>query len=284
VTSLAHSRLTSVAVVVPCLNEAACLPYVLGKMPTDVNEVILVDGGSVDGSVEVAERCYPSVKVVQQSRTGKGNALACGFDAATSDLIVTLDGDGSADPAEIPRFVAALQEGADFAKGSRFLGTGGSDDITRLRRLGNDGLTVLVNRLYGRRFTDLCYGYNAFWRSALPALRLPAIDGGVSQRGDGFEIETLMILRAAGARLRIVEVPSHEAHRIHGVSNLNAYRDGRRVLDTILAEYRAMRSGLLAEAPVSPAPVTPSAPSPARTWAGRGADPGTGPRPIRHAG
>jgi glycosyltransferase involved in cell wall biosynthesis len=230
----------------------------------DVNEVILVDGGSVDGSVEVAERCYPSVKVVQQTRTGKGNALACGFEASTSDILVTLDGDGSADPAEIPRFVAALCAGADFAKGSRFMSGGGSDDITRLRRLGNDGLTTLTNRLYGQRFTDLCYGYNAFWRGVLPALRLPSVDAyhrpGEVLEGDGFEIETLMTLRVAGAGLRIVEVPSTEAHRLHGVSNLNAYRDGRRVLRTILTEYRALRGAVLSEAPTSPAtaPVQPA--------------------------
>jgi glycosyltransferase involved in cell wall biosynthesis len=225
-------------------------------MPDDVAEIILVDGGSVDGSVELARRLCPSVAVVRQTRSGKGNALACGFVAATSDVIVTVDADGSADPAELPGFVAALSAGADFAKGSRFLHTGGSDDITRLRRLGNRGLTRLVNRLYGQRFTDLCYGYNAFWRDVLPVLRLP--DTGAGARtglvspGDGFEIETLMILRAAGSGLRITEVPSHESHRMYGVSNLNVYRDGKRVLRTILSEHRALRRQLAA-APISPA-------------------------------
>ena len=247
----------SVAVVIPCLNEASSLPYVFSRMP-DVDEVILVDGHSVDDSVAVAQRLYPSVRVEKQSRTGKGNALACGFAASTSDILVTLDADGSADPAEIPRFVAVLCEGADFAKGSRFMPGGGSDDITRLRRLGNGQLTALTNLLYRQRFTDLCYGYNAFWRRVLPSLRLPPIDGGYAPdevvEGDGFEIETLMALRAASARLKIVEVPSHEAHRMHGVSNLNTYRDGRRVLRTILTEFRARRAGLAAAATADSAP------------------------------
>ncbi len=264
----AHGARPSVSVVVPCRNEASCLPYVFGNLP-DVDEVILVDGFSTDDSVAVATRLRPSVTVLQQSRTGKGNALACGFAACTGDIIVTLDADGSADPAEIPRFVAALRDGADFAKGSRFLPGGGSVDITRLRRLGNDRLTGLVNRLYGTSFTDLCYGYNAFWRRVLPVLDLP--DTTVESRpgevlpGDGFEIETLMILRAAGARLRIIEVPSREAHRLHGVSNLRAHRDGTRVLRTILAEHRALRRRERSEAPVSPAPVIPTHPTPTHT-------------------
>ena len=253
----------SVAVVVPCLNEASCLPHVLSGMPTDVDEVILVDGGSTDDSVAVARRVRPSITVVHQTRTGKGNALACGFVASRSDIIVSLDADGSADPAEIPRFVAALRAGAEFAKGSRFLPGGGSDDITRLRRLGNSGLTGIVNRLYGTAFSDLCYGYNAFWRSVLPALQLP--DTALQRRpgevlaGDGFEIETLMILRAAGARLRIVEVPSHEAHRLHGVSNLRAHRDGARVLRTILVEHRALRRQVGTAVPLGVAESAPPA-------------------------
>jgi glycosyltransferase involved in cell wall biosynthesis len=165
--------------------------------------------------------------LLQETRPGKGNALYCGFLAATGDIIVTLDADGSADPAEIPRFVDALTHGADFAKGSRFLPGGGSSDISWLRAAGNWFFTILVNVLFHTRYTDLCYGYNAFWARCLPALRIDC---------DGFEIETLINLRAIKASLAVREVGSFEGPRLHGVSNLNAYRDGCRVLKTILRE------------------------------------------------
>ena len=83
------------------------------------------------------------------------------------------DADGSADPAEIPRFVEALVEGADFAKGSRFRPGGGSADITAVRRLGNRFLHTWMNVSFRTRFTDLCYGYNAFWADLIPLLDLP---------------------------------------------------------------------------------------------------------------
>jgi O-antigen/teichoic acid export membrane protein len=256
----------SVAVIIPCLNEALSLPYLFERLPAEVDEVILVDGGSTDDSVAVARRLWPAVVVVGQTRSGKGNALACGFVASTADILVTVDADGSADPQEIPRFVAALRAGADFAKGSRFVAGGGSDDITRVRRLGNGFLTALVNRLFGARFSDLCYGYNAFWRGLLPTMQLPDIGASPAARmrhGDGFEIETMLILRAAAARARIVEVPSHEAHRLHGTSNLSAYRDGRRVLRTILREYRALPSRRQqARLPIAPATTRLPAPLP----------------------
>ncbi|MGH3321239.1 MAG: glycosyltransferase family 2 protein [Streptosporangiaceae bacterium] len=168
-----HWRVT---VVIPALNEARNLPHVFARLPADVFEVILVDGGSVDATVDVARALRPDVTIVQQSRTGKGNALACGFASSHGDIVVALDADGSTDPAEIPRYVAALQRGADYVKGSRFVEGGGSADITRLRRLGNGGLTAMVNTLFRTHYTDLCYGYNAFWRRHLPALRLD-VDG-----------------------------------------------------------------------------------------------------------
>ena len=90
------------SVVMPCFKEERNLPYVFERMPDDVDEVIVVDGGSVDRTVDRAHALSTSVKVVQQSRRGKGNALICGFDACTGDIIVTIDGDGSTDPAEIP--------------------------------------------------------------------------------------------------------------------------------------------------------------------------------------
>jgi len=233
----------TVGVVLPCLNEARNLDYVFERMPDIVQEVVLVDGGSTDGTVERALQLWPSVVVVYQTRTGKGNALACGFAKCTSDIVVMLDADGSTDPAEIPAFVQALIDGAHFAKGSRFLSGGGSTDITRLRRLGNAGLSRLVNLLFKTNFTDLCYGYNACWRWVLPYMDLPDIDETPSKEGrmvwgDGFEVETLINIRMADSPLVVTEVPSREAARLHGTSNLNAWSDGLRVLATIMREYR----------------------------------------------
>jgi hypothetical protein len=145
---------------------------------------------------------------------------------------VMLDADGSADPAEIPRFVEALEAGADFAKGSRYLEGGGSTDITPIRRLGNGFLSGTANLLHGTHFTDLCYGYNAFWARCLPFISLDV---------PGFEVETLINLRIASAGMRIVEVPSFESARIHGESNLKTFRDGFRILGTILGTARRER-------------------------------------------
>jgi glycosyltransferase involved in cell wall biosynthesis len=235
----------SVSVVIPALNEERNLPHVFAALPA-VDEVILVDGGSVDRTVEVARELRPDVVVVQQTRKGKGNALACGFAACTGDIIVMIDADGSTDPEEIPLFVEQLLSGADFVKGSRFSAGGHSHDITRLRKLGNDGLNLVVNVLFKTRFTDLCYGYNAFWRSVVPVLdlpdtRLPQPADGSKLWGDGFEIETMINIRAAADGMEVGEVGSIEHARIHGQSNLNTFRDGFRVLRTIFSEYGRMR-------------------------------------------
>ena len=235
----------SVTVVVPALNEERNLPHVFERLPGDIDEVLLVDGGSADRTVDVARDLRPDVRVLRQSRTGKGNALACGFAAATGDIIVMIDADGSTDPAEIPRFVDTLVHGGDFAKGSRFRPTGASDDITWLRRLGNKALNGTVNLLFGTRFTDLCYGYNAFWRRVLPALEVPDPQrprpgDGSMLWGDGFEIETLLNIHAAVNGCRIREVPSVERRRLYGESNLHTFRDGARVLRSILSEFRRL--------------------------------------------
>ena len=216
-----------VSVIIPTLNEAENLPLVFDRMPTGVAEVIIVDGGSTDDTVAVAKALSPLVKVVRQTGTGKGNALECGFSAATGQIIVMLDADGSTDPAEIPRFVAALLTGADIAKGTRFVTGGGSDDLTPIRRLGNKALTYLVNALWAANYSDLCYGYNAFWSRCVREI-LPDLSG--------FEIETLINIRAAKLGMRVVEVPSYERARGHGTSNLNGRRDGIRVLRTIVGE------------------------------------------------
>jgi glycosyltransferase involved in cell wall biosynthesis len=235
-----------ISLVIPVLNEARNLEVVLPNLP-EVHQVILVDGHSVDDSVEVAKRCLPGIEIVTQTRGGKGNALACGFARVTGDVVVMFDADGSAAPEEIPLFAKTLVAGADFAKGSRFTSGGGSDDITLLRKTGNAVLNGFTNLLLRTRFTDLCYGYNAFWSDVIPVLGLPPTNLGQDagrQWGDGFEIETLINCRIALAGLKISEVPSFERDRLFGTSNLNTFRDGVRVLRVILREYaRSWRLG-----------------------------------------
>jgi len=236
-----HSRPAkpTITIVVPARNEARNLELVLPTLPA-VHEVIVVDGHSTDDTAAVVRRTLPSARFIQQTRRGKGNALACGFEAATGDVIVMFDADGSADSTEIEAYVTSLTSGADFAKGSRVLAAGGSEDITWLRDFGNRVLTGVTNVLFRTSYTDLCYGYNAFWRDILPVLSIPSSRGGQAAWGDGFEIETLINCRVAAGGLQIHEVPSIELERIHGESNLNTFRDGARVLRTIFTE-RARR-------------------------------------------
>jgi glycosyltransferase involved in cell wall biosynthesis len=231
-------RRSTVTCVIPALNEERNIVGVLKRLPACVDEVILVDGDSVDDTVSVSRRVRPDIRVVGQDRRGKGAALRAGFAAATGDVIVMIDADGSMDPAEIERFLAALQEGFDLVKGSRFLAEGGTSDMEAVRRWGNAALRDMVNALFGVTFTDLCYGYMAFRRDVLDDLCL---------RADGFEIETEITVRALNAGLRVAEVPSIEAARCHGESNLRTWRDGSRVLAT-LVRHRFSRPMPVSEA------------------------------------
>ncbi|HEU4804914.1 MAG TPA: glycosyltransferase family 2 protein, partial [Nitrobacter sp.] len=188
---------------------------------------IIVDGRSTDDTVAVARRLRNDVKIVMEPRRGKGAALQAGFSAVTGDIIVMLDADGSMEPEEAIVFVGVLMAGADMVKGSRFLQGAGTDDMSLFRMLGNWGLTWAVRLLYGGSFSDLCYGYVAFWTKHVATLHCDC---------DGFEIETLINVRALKNRLKIVEVASFEAPRISGLSNLRAIPDGWRVFKTILRE------------------------------------------------
>lgn len=217
-----------ISVVIPALNEADNLPHVLPPAAKVADEVILVDGHSTDDTITVARELVPDIKIVQQVGKGKGNALRCGIAECTGDIVILMDADGSTDPAEIPDFVAALQAGADVAKGTRFTLPGGSDDITPLRRAGNFVLNGMVNYLFQTRFTDLCYGYIAFWRECFDFFDIDC---------EGFEVETQINLRARKANLKIEEVPSYERLRLHGSSHLHTFRDGWRVLQMIGYEF-----------------------------------------------
>ena len=247
-----------VSVVIPAMNEERNISWVLERMPPAVAEVILVDGRSSDATVSVARSVHPDLVVVSEPRRGKGRALRTGFDAASGDVIVMIDADGSMDPSEIPRYVDPLVH-YDFVKGSRYIVGGDSDDFTWVRRLGNRGLLAFANVLFGSPFTDLCYGFCSFRRDCLDDLALTA---------SGFEIETQLVVHAIKAGLRIKEIPSVELSRICGESNLHTFRDGQRVLRTLVMErFERSRNGsspISARVAAAVAGVDPDAGGPAR--------------------
>lgn len=220
------TRRVAVTIIIPARNEAPNLAALFASLPP-VYEVILVDGNSVDGTIDVALQLMPDVRVLRQTGRGKGNAMIEGLAAANGDVAVFIDADGSNEPGEVERFVLALVNGADLAKGSRFLERGGSTDITGIRRFGNGAIRTFVNRVYGTRFTDLAYGFNAIWTKHRDALDLDC---------NGFEIETLLHVRAARLGFVIEEVPSFERERSAGSSNLHAFRDGLRIAAVLTRE------------------------------------------------
>jgi glycosyltransferase involved in cell wall biosynthesis len=214
----------TVTAVIPTLNEADNLRWLLPRL-SSVDEVVIVDGQSSDGTAEIARLLRPDATIIVEPPTGKGTAMRTGMAAATSEVLIMLDADGSMDPAEFDAFLALLCRGFDFVKGSRYACGGGSDDLTGLRSVGNKWLTRLANGLYRGGWSDLCYGYVGIRRSAVDRLAL---------KSTGFEIETEMCVNAVRAGLKMAEVASHESNRRYGESNLNTFRDGWRVLRTMV--------------------------------------------------
>ena len=205
-----------ITVLVCTLNEAANLPHVLPRIPTFVDEVLLVDGRSTDGTVEVARRLRPDIRVSYQPGKGKGDALKYGVRQAKGDIIITLDADGQTDPEDIPRFIEPLLQGYDFAKGSR-LTYGRPSNMPWHRWVGNKVLAITSNLLHGTKYTDICSGYNAFWKSAFLRLNLTY---------DEFEMEQEMLVKVKKVGLNVAEVVYHDRGRVTGASKINDVKQG----------------------------------------------------------
>lgn len=212
---------------IPTLNEAQNLPYVLNTVPGWVDEVVIVDGRSTDDTLRIATLLRPGIRVIYEPKPGKGAAMKAGFEAATGDFIIALDADGSMDGAQIGAFRDALEAGADYVKGTRFGPGGGSADITKFRRFGDGGICLLIRLLFGGRYTDATYGYIGVRAESVEKIGIDS---------DGFEVETLIGIRAHRANLKTTEVPCFETSRIHGTSNLHALRDGLRIFTVIFKE------------------------------------------------
>lgn len=219
-----------IGIAIPTLNEAENLGLILGKVSEHLEHApeLLVIDASDDETPLVAAKF--GAKVLRQRGQGKGDALLQAFYALGSDIVVMMDGDASMRPEEIPRFVEAIISGADVAKGSRFLRHGYSEDLSFIRKIGNLLFVSLVNLLWSAEYTDMCYGFMAFKRSALERLK-PYL------KSKGFQIETEICIRAKKLGMKVVEVPSVELRRIHGRSKLNGMRDTLRIFGAILREF-----------------------------------------------
>ena len=214
-----------ISVVICTLNEEGNLPRVLPKIPDWVDEIILVDGHSTDNTVAVAKNILPTIRILYQPGRGKDDAMKHGFRNATGDIIVTLDADGSTDPEQIPEFVHPLLNGHDFVKGSRFLKV--DPNMSLHRKLGNRMLVALTNLLYGTKYTDVCCGYNAFWKKCLSNIELS---------GGRFDYEPVLHVKIMRAGLRVAEVQCGDRGRISGNSKLPMLTQGLKAAIAILQQ------------------------------------------------
>lgn len=216
-----------ISIVIPTLDEAKTIGAVLNAIQLQYPWEVLVLDASNDETALVAAKS--GARVVRQNGHGKGGALRQAFHGLDSDIIVMLDGDASMRPQEIPSLVQAILDGADMAKGSRFLRGGYSEDLSFIRKIGNLIFVSLVNMFWSGTYTDLCYGLMAFRRSSLERLK-PYL------KSQHFQIETELCIRAKKLGMKVVEVPSIELRRMHGKSKLVGIRDSFRILQTIVRE------------------------------------------------
>lgn len=223
--------LPSVTVIICTVNEEQNIGHVLPGIPGNIDEIIMVDGHSRDRTIEVAKELRPDIKVLSQPGIGKGDAIKHGVRHATGDIVITIDADGETDPADIPRFIEPLRNGADLAKGTRF-SRGCPPNMRWHRWFGNRVLARTCNLLSGSHYTDICSGYNAFWRDIFHQLDL---------RRNDFEMEQEMMVKARKKRLKVVEVAHLTRGRLHGTSKVNDIRQG--FVDWLIIIRECLRPG-----------------------------------------
>jgi glycosyltransferase involved in cell wall biosynthesis len=209
--TMRHAGMT-VALVIPVIDEGDTIFDVVGAVPGDViGEVIVVDGGSRDQTVARAREA--GARVVVEPRAGYGAACLAGVRAASPDCAVVafIDGDGSDDPAELPRLVEPILAGtADFVIGSRTRGSREAGSMGRHQLLAGYLAGVAMRTLYGVRYTDMC-PLRAIRRDALEQLDM-------RERRYGWNLE--MQMRVARAGLRVLEVPVRHRNRAGGASKV----------------------------------------------------------------
>jgi glycosyltransferase involved in cell wall biosynthesis len=223
-----------IAVAIPCYNEAAAIATVVAQFRAALPdaEIVVYDNNSTDGTGDIARGL--GVRVVPVPQQGKGHAVRTAFaDLSEVDVIVLTDGDGTYPALAAPLLIAPLLVGAaDMAVGAR-QPTPGAGAMTLTRGLGNKLIRAAFWLLIGPGTTDLLSGYRAFNHRFRTTVQL---------RSSGFEVETELASEAVARKLKAVEIPIPYHPRITGTaSKLRAFRDGRRILVTIVSQSLRLR-------------------------------------------
>jgi len=218
-----------VTLIIPALNEAACIGPLLAELPAGLaRQVLVVDNGSTDDTTGAARRA--GAQVVHEPRRGYGYACAAGVAAAHGDILAFMDGDGSFIPGELGVLRGPIQQGAaDLTLGTRMRGGMVAGAMPPHQRFGNRLVARLMDLLYGVPLTDLG-PFRAVRRDLLARLDMRELTY-------GWPVE--MIVKAARQNARIVEIPVSYRPRLAGRSKVGGTLRG-----TVLATYRILRTTL----------------------------------------
>jgi glycosyltransferase involved in cell wall biosynthesis len=216
-----------ISLIIPARNEADCLPDVLRELPFDmIHEVIVVDGYSTDGTVDVVNAlALPKVKVIAQMGRGFGMAILTGIRRSEGDLITIFDADGSFNPAALPLLLQRINDGYDMVYCSRYMPDSGSDDDTFIRLVGNTIFTFLLRLMFRVQLSDalfyFCMGKKEVYEYIDP-------------RSADFSLCIEVPVKVHRMGFRYTEVPMRERPRAAGESKVNAIWDGIRILKTMI--------------------------------------------------
>ena len=228
----------TVAIFIPTLNEIEGVKSVIPRLSRDwYDELIVIDGGSTDGTVEYLKA--QGVDVRPEERRGIVNAYNQAFHATTSDLFIAIQGDGNCLVELIPQLIDEASKGYDIVFVSRYLPPAKSHDDGTLTAFGNYVFTRVINLLFGARYTDALGGFRAYRRSAVLRMRIDTQpdDNWLTRRYDLLNTwEIGGCIRAAKLNLRTHEMPGDEPKRTGGKSKVSIIRNGLMVVAQIAYE------------------------------------------------